>query len=709
MSEYEIFTDNDEKVILSLTELNPNKWYRLVMNGRSQEFRKGKWMHPETWDSIKAKYVETPWLQEKVYYFATDNSIKRLTDIKDFDNFVSVAFPMGKESIEEGRPVLKTADYVDAPLCDIKRPMISMKQRAKGDFQANNTGSLYWAVYPSGYESYQTDENGVGAYPFSEKDYFYMQPNTWVENDSVSILMPQADFPVTTNFTRGVIKLLYRWQEQVTSLGEWSVLRTYTTYSAGSRDDVYAKAVEDMRKQYGTTTTVNRRGVTSTRKVSTDQYRVTVEQDEMANISDDSSQKKYVVTILKFGKLAKQVWFTKELLSVPVNWANRQTNVSDEEFVNIDAGLAKYYASNYWASYCGTRINSIALDDGTNSSMMSMPYTADKTLVGESDKTVLFNLVKGKNIATVVKDPIAWMSYLSNIFFVSGYHIKSTSSHLNFEMTTSDGLWLGTPYASMKSVGELKNDNYQYQVYNGYGTLLQDALMGPWTGRKAQTPYPMPYTDDERIPYDSKVEGVQRRLSDYLTQIKNLYTACGKLSWEIAYNLQGTDSWNEKSWKSWVSTHKSPAYTQVSYGNADDGMEYTMKYNNMQLAVASADMLWGNKGINNIVHTVSNDKLKNWRISSGSSNESIHNKMLYAAYSSSTTKLIRKGYKKAIVGAAIFRSDEALKLVKSISYTRYRVNAFNYKAKRLTVYTGSGLATPNAFFFKTSTLYNPFK
>lgn len=143
----------------------------------------------------------------------------------------------------EGRPVLKTADYVDAPLCDIKRPMISMKQRTKGDFEADNTGTLYWAVYPPGYESYQTDENGVGAYPFSEKDYFYMQPNTWVENDSVSMLMPQADLPVSANFTRGVVKLLYRWQERVTSLGEWSVVRSYTTYSAGSRDEVHAKAV----------------------------------------------------------------------------------------------------------------------------------------------------------------------------------------------------------------------------------------------------------------------------------------------------------------------------------------------------------------------------------------------------------------------------------------------------------------------------------
>ena len=46
-----------EKVTLSVEQLHRNKYYKVTISGYAQEFYNGSWRDPETYDTIKNKYV----------------------------------------------------------------------------------------------------------------------------------------------------------------------------------------------------------------------------------------------------------------------------------------------------------------------------------------------------------------------------------------------------------------------------------------------------------------------------------------------------------------------------------------------------------------------------------------------------------------------------------------------------------------------------
>ncbi len=682
------YSINGGRLDLDLVQLNANRYYRLVVEGESQELRQGRWMHPETWDSIKGKYVETPWRQQKIYYFATDNSRRTFTNVDELEKFTKVAYPMAMESVDEGRVILKTKKYVSAPTVDIKRPMISLSQASKADFTSNNKGTLVWMVCPSGYESYQDGSAGVTNYLQSPNDYFYSrQPNLWIENDSVSILTPAADFPVTSKFTKGVIKLLYEWTERVSDLGEWVLLRSYNVNSKASEAVVRAEALNSMKRIYG----INR--------LNEKQYRLEVARvDEFSATDQKTRQWSYRVNIYHFEKGYHTVTFSKELYSVPVEVGDWGSDRVDEY---ID-----YYGANpknsYWASYVATRLNNITFTDGSG---LSMPAYSDRELIGDADTATAFKK-NSKGVTVVTRDAVSYLSYLSNLFLIGGYHIKSGSNYLNFEVTTSEGLRVSTPFTKdFVQGGELKNKTYSYQVYNGYSPLKQNLLMGSWICRQANTVYPLCDAGDARLGTVSYASGVQKTAEGYKEQINSLYLACEILSNKMRNLLDNGYSWNVKSWRDWLSTHKSPAYISETTGDETKGTEYSLEVPYYQLAVMARARV-GNDEINNIVHTKSNDSYKHWRINS-KDNNNLRLKLLWGAYSK-TAEAKKKGFRQ-VVNNGNFDATNALERIKSINYTRYRVNAWNFKKLGFTVYNGSETKTTNDFFLKSGAISSPFK
>lgn len=682
------YTINGEKLVLNLTQLNADRYYRLVVDGQAQEFRSGRWMHPETWDSIKGRYVETPWHQRKIYYFATDNSRRSLTNVDDLEDFTRVAFPMAMESVKEGRVMLKTEKYVDAPTVDIRRPMISLSQRAKSDFLAHNKGSLVWMVCPEGYEKYQT---GVGEsnYLQRSRDYFYRQPNQWIENDSVSILTPAADFPVSASFRKGVVKLVYEWQETVSDLGEWKLVRSYNVNSTASEASVRANALKSL------STSSTGRGLRSKR-----QYRVEVVRADEFAVTDTEKQWQYRVNIYRFEKGSHTVTFAKELYSVPVN---RQYLGEDrpDNYIDVYTRNGKF---NYWANYCATRLDNISISSNYGSSVgMNMMTIGDLWLIGHADVTTPFYQYNKTTVIT--KDAVAYLSYLSNLFFIGGYRIKSNSNYLNLDITTSESLRLSSPFTSgFVQGGTLKAKSYYYQVAQGYNPILHNVLMGAWTGLNVGTPYPLYDAGDDRMSFVTFASGVQKSINGYKAQIKNLYEACAALSSRMDKQMADGHYWNKKSWRNWLSTHKNPAYMTVRFGDDGQGQQYVLEVPYYQFAVLFRTRAGSNQ-LNNIVYSDQGSN-KHWRINKGDSNN-LRLKMLWGAYMHSDGAQ-KEGFQK-VAGKARFDAKEALSRISSIQFTRYRVNAWNFKKLNFTVYTGQEARTPNGFFVKTDKLLNPFK
>ena len=683
------YTVNGEKLVLNLTQLNAARFYRLVVNGQAQEFRSGRWMHPETWDSIKGRYVETPWRQQKVYYFATDDSRRSFTQVDQLGDFAKVAFPMGMESVREGRVIVKTNRYVHAPTADIRRPMVSLSQRAKADFLAANKGQLVWMVCPEGHESYQT---GAGESNYLQRpgDSFYRQPNLWIENDSVSILTPATDFPITAAFRKGVVKLVYEWQETVSDLGEWKLMRSYQVQSTAGAPSVRANAL----KALNTTGSANR----SLRGQA--QYRVEVVRADEFTATDDQKQWRYRVNVYRFEKGSHTITYAKELLSVPVI----REYLGEDRADRYIKTWGSQPGSSYWASYLATRLDHIAIDGNYGTGMgIRMQKAADAVLIGGTSRTSPF--LKSGKTSVVTKDAVAYLSYLSNLFLIGGYHIKSNSNYLNLDITTSEALRLSTPFTSgMVQGGVLKSGDYQFQVTDAYPALMRNLVMGPWTGQRVGNLYPLCDVADERLGTSSTTPGVQKDADGYKEQIKNLYMACADLSAQMAKLMSEGHFWNKTSWRNWLSTHRNPAYLNVSVGNDVKGTKYSLQMPYYQIPVLFRTRA-GSDQLNNIV-LADKGSNKHWRIDKQHSND-LRLKLLWGAYYR-PTEAKNEGFQE-VAGKGMFYVDKALERIQSIRYTRYRVNAWNFRKLGFTVYSGPEAKTPNAFFMKTTTEQSPFK
>lgn len=685
------YTINGESIVLSLTSLNANKYYKLAVTGIAEEFHAGSWHDPETWDEDKGKYIPTPWSQTKNYYFCTDDSRTSVNGIDDLNKVVAVAFPMAKESIENGKVILKSKEYVDAPICDIIRPMISLNEGCKDALLSGKEGGkLKWAIYPAGYQNYQADGVAVTNYP---KDYFYAIYNKWIENDSVSILTPESDFAVSDKFTSGVIKLLYEWDEDVNDLGDWIPIGSFDVFARNQKsateqaNKIMATKFQDLRK-------INR-------QIKSSEFRVSVEREDNA-IDDNANASKFTVKILQFKKNVKTVTYTKELYSIPVN------------ALNFDSD--KYFTSKnqYWSNYAATRLNSISIDDDltsseTNTFGMNFPATSDIDLIGGSTKTAKYMSFSKFNekYSYVTKDPAAYLSYLSNLFFITGYKLKS--SDMGIDVVTSLGLSIKTPFKdSFEDIGKLRNKDYAYQVYNGYGSLVKTIFMNPAKYAGAQTPYPLCDYNDSRIGAVMALNGMQATIQGYLDQFANLYETCARLN-ELVSNQLTYSTWFTKSdWKEWLRIIKTGPEPYVEYGSESAGTKYTIKLSPYQIPLVAYAPIEQNF-LNNTVKTVSNDTKKHWRInsSSGTAGDIMRSKMTYAAmFMDANGNVASDGYKN-LLNDAVFGAECKI-LIKSIDYTRYRVNAWNFKNLRYTVYLGTETKTPTNYFCKHVTLNYPF-
>lgn len=480
---FEYFVSNSN-IVLQQVKLKPSKYYRLSVTGRALEKRSGIWKDPETFNESKGEYISTPWIQTKHFYFATNSNVETYAHDDDLSKHAKLAFPARIDPYTNNFQyvVERTTGPVTTALeCDVKQPRISFGSPKKGTLYTK--GTLQW-------------ELKVG-------NQVYTRDNTWIENDSLSIMYPQSIFPITKAQCRGkqtVLRLWYRWKETVNTQGSWVATKSYYAYGS-NRNAVYRAELKNNGITTSSNTitpirvgTASKFGGTRINPTSAQpQKRIEVEQEEYINLSDSGNGLKFKITVYEFKKGNISVDREKLLFSQNIRFYD-----GEENFENLyKAG----WASQYWRRFMATRVDAIR-------PYMSFPAMSNSELVGGGTKTSRFatRTVGGRTYKRVAQSPFMYISYIGNLYFIGGYQFNSGPKNLNYHVTTMSTLKLSTPYLEWPMIAGTQSDVCDYRsnswsVARSAKTIRDMSFFGPSIyygtlqqkpGKSIQsTPYPL--------------------------------------------------------------------------------------------------------------------------------------------------------------------------------------------------------------------------
>lgn len=146
---------------IDMTQLNPNKYYRLRVEGWAKEIENGQEVDPLKWNNDKKKYENVPWKQTVDYFFCTGQAEAIEDCPEDIQQYVAIAYPSDYNQ-------LQSENEIPAYVSDIKSPNIAFFSDISK--QAFKKGKLTWRLLK---------QVKGGNYQLLEK-----QNATWVVTDS---------------------------------------------------------------------------------------------------------------------------------------------------------------------------------------------------------------------------------------------------------------------------------------------------------------------------------------------------------------------------------------------------------------------------------------------------------------------------------------------------------------------------------------------
>ena len=121
----------------NMTQLNPNKFYRLHVEGWAKEIEHGQEVNPLKWNEKLRKYENVEWKQTKDYFFCTGPR-ETLDDCpEDLQQYVAIAYPSNYNQI-------KSDESVKAYCSDVKSPNIAFLSDISKE--AFKKGKLRWKL-----------------------------------------------------------------------------------------------------------------------------------------------------------------------------------------------------------------------------------------------------------------------------------------------------------------------------------------------------------------------------------------------------------------------------------------------------------------------------------------------------------------------------------------------------------------------------------
>lgn len=644
-----------EKVTLSVEQLHRNKYYKVTISGYAQEFYNGSWRDPETYDTLKNKYVAQAWKQTKEFYFATNNEEMSFKDDEDLYPHVKVMYPnQGKLGNREDMMFNyfangKSYSYTGPPAYweDVKQPIISLARPMKG--KAYQKGRLKWYLYSNG-------------------KLLSTRENQWIETNSYSILTPQSGFANVpeTNNANYIIRLRYEWTETKTSPSTWVAVKTYTVWGT-SEKQVRSKAMKDNGINYMTNQATNPRGRASNRKNSINK-KVEVSEESMMNVSDNDTvgagRRKFIVTVYerKAGKVTRE--FVKDLLALKVT-VTKQGVTGDALY---DKPL--YYCSNFMA----TRLDKITYD-GQNLDMND-----DQLLITSANQRGGY--VPDYNL----KNPFIYLSYMSRMFFIGGHKFVSAKKNLNLTVQNTQSLWLETPYGSWRD-GILQNRHIG-QIRGGQKSIEFALTMGTYRfENELGTSYPL-YSDHSGGythwlgNSSSLFDGHKLTEEAYARVFTEVYNIAEDMHNNIIRRVGSQIYYSKSSMRDWLASYAGSK--EQTYDDAESGV-YAFVPRYQYGVVWNAASRCGL----NISKTIEMDKASNKyrHVRIRADKGDFLGRTLYFAYADKDHKKYVDDDYKSQSQVLQFNAWKALRNNNMrLYFKRYRVNAWDYKNKMWTVY-----------------------
>lgn len=630
-----------EKVTLSVDQLHRNKYYKVTISGYAQEFYNGSWRDPETYDTLKDKYVAQAWKQTKEFYFATNNAEMSFKDDEDLYPHVKVMYPnLGLPGNTEETVFNMPANgkdyrytYTPAYWEDVKQPIVSLARPMKG--KAYTKGKLKWYLYSNG-------------------NLLSSRDNVWIETNGMSLLTPQSGFanvPVTNN-ANYVIRLRYEWTETKTSPATWVVARTYNVWGTSAKQ-VRTKAMKDNG--------INAYGRVLNKKVE-------VSEAGLMNVNDNDTigagRRKFIVTVYerKAGKVTNT--FVKDLLALRVTVTKQGVN-----------GNALYNDPlNYCSKFMATRLDKITYD-GQNLDMND-----DQLLITSANQ-------RGGYVPYYnTENPFIYLSYMSRMFFIGGHKFVSAKKNLNLTVQSTQSLWLETPYGSWRDgilqnrhIGQIRDGRKSIEFALTMGTYRFENELGTsyplysvnapgytkWLGQANGLFEGHKLTEEAYARVFTEVYNIAEEMHDYILK---------RVNFQVYYDIP--------SMRDWLATYAGSRNVSFNETQSDVVAFVPLYQYGVVWNAASRCGL-------NISKTIEMDKASNKyrHVRIRADKGDFLGRTLYFAY---VDKDHKKYVDKDYLGQSQVLDFKAKKALDNnnlrLYFIRYRVNAWDYKRRQWTVY-----------------------
>lgn len=636
---------------MSLKNFKPTagKYYCVKMTGISLEYRGGAYVHPEAWDAEAKEYVNKPWSQTRYFFFkAADAKPDSYYEaLESLQPVTKLAFP-AKYTAEGPQLVVEAAGLgnsyaneckIPAIVADMRAPVISLNGKYKDKmFQK---GRLQWEVRSS-----------------ADDELLDSVPNVWIETSEYSVLTPERElkFNAGTNIKHVLLKHIY--EEDALKVDWVQVLNVKRAFGSKAAAQEYAESW--IEQKYGdnlnnfqisilgapnksqTTSTTLSKNLVSAVAASTTNYNVTIYHRELV------PAKRRVENVL---------------------YSQYLTGVDDYKMFN--KGGIGYY---------GDMFTGQVLTEIEYPSALVTSYT-DSDLLGVLDGNANESVMKYNGIPMVATSPQRYLSFIGNMSMVGGYRIEF--SDYNLDITTSESLILDGPMGTYQGKLNKKTNTKQSQIDGGaakignilYATYDQFSNMGmlhplymATTDSMASYMYNMPNPTASNAGMHSYFDTHPDDYIDYIDRVSSNVEALSVTWASFLYAIT----------KSSTSTIRNFLNDQADYYDyyaypyqKDDSKKYHFYFPSYQFGILATSHPDRSCKIESAVE-VQYSGMRHERIAGTTVPRWIYN-------------LSKDGSATEIE----YKSAKALKLIKSMSFMRYRCNVWNFRLMCWDVYNNT--------------------
>lgn len=420
--------------------LNPNRYYCLVVTGSAKEIIKGYEENPKEYNENTKKYEQKEWKQTQFYFFRTGDANPQVDDVSDLEPYVALAYPSNNGELKkglkddivdkiDGAQVGDAPDYIEVYLEDAQRPNIALtqqlwswtdgKQNVKEGYPLQNSNNLYWVFKKSD-----------GSYQYRNRHIYYSS------NSQNITLNADRAFDVKVG-DAGTLSLVYKFFEYSTRTEK--VLTGYRTVYPKTGSGRVSALNQNGNKGIDKESVLNQNSGIDLKTVSNRKTGIGEEVNlkKVQNVGREKGDlEAQTVPVYETKTVIDSVAKYKVLMALPIIVATQNT---------WKMGYNERKQLSYSKPFVGIRLSDLQFDYNWPQGNAA----SDESIRDNTD----FRLY----------DPYWYLSYLANYFFIGGHRITNYAFE-TMETPVSESLIYYTKGG--QTSGNIKSNSH-YNISNG--------------------------------------------------------------------------------------------------------------------------------------------------------------------------------------------------------------------------------------------------